>query len=81
LVSLREIGLKVDGFIDSNKAKQGEIIETLRIYALDILIGKHTPKPFVIVGVIIPRYIDEITAHLKALGYTPEHDCISYKLI
>jgi len=70
---LRDIGINVKGFIDSNPAKQGEIIESAPVYMPSILSFECNKKPFVVIGVG-SQFKIEIEKELELLKFDAGFD-------
>ena len=70
---LEEIGVQVEGFIDSDPIKHGMTVNSITIYSPDALKkSNYANKPFV---VIASMYRGEIEAQLKKLGFDIKNDC------
>lgn len=67
---LRDLGLSVGGFVDSDPARRGEILLDLPVLSPADLPDRN-PRPFVVIG---SMYHAEIAERLRAMGFEPGQD-------
>jgi len=80
LKSLIELEIDVDGIIDSNPSRQGDIIETKSIFSPEILSSYKGIKPFIVIGTS-SKFQKEIEKQLISFGFTAEQDfCVIHAL-
>ena len=77
---LHEIGIPVNGFIDSNSRKYGDFINSLTVQSPEILECNSAIKPYIIIGVS-SLYMNEIISQLDVLRYVCDRDYCNKQLM
>jgi len=68
---LRDMGLQIAAFLDTDPAKEGKSLFDLPIRLPNCLAGPPEPRPFVVIG---SSYRTEIEEDLMRMGYDPARD-------